>query len=57
MEKPTTDDLIEEILRLREADQADALERDSALGRRVAALEAWRWWHGLARWLRWVAGA
>jgi hypothetical protein len=44
-QKPTTDDVIEEILRLRDVDRAEALEREANLARRIAALEARRWWH------------
>lgn len=53
---PTTDDLIEELLRLCELDRAAAMERDEALSRRIAALESSRWSSRLARWIHLLTG-
>lgn len=47
------ENVIDELIRLRDLDQVQL----EALQRRVTELEAQRWWHRPAAWLRWIAGA
>lgn len=61
---PTIEEVVDELIRLREADHQEAAQRNlardvdqAAMLRRIEALEARRWWHRPAGWLRWLAGA
>ena len=61
---PTIEEVVDELIRLREADHEEAAQRNlardvdqAAMLRRIEALEARRWWHRPAGWLRWLAGA